>query len=61
VKRTTSVQKMQRRNAEKRQPAPRWALAADGAFVLLGTPTEIPAPAARALVAFIRQLDQGEA
>lgn len=52
---------MQRRNAEKRQPAPRWALAADGAFVLLGTPTEIPAPAARALVAFIRQLDQGEA
>jgi len=41
--------------------AARWALASDGAFVLLGTPTEITRAAARALVDFVRVLDQAEA
>jgi len=42
---------------------PRWALAADGAFVDLASPTreEISAPRARALVDFIRKLDEGQA
>lgn len=35
--------------------APRWALAADGAFVLLGTDVEIPGEDARRLVEFVRQ------
>ncbi len=39
----------------------RWALASDGAFVLLGTSTEIPRDAARALIDFVRVLDQGHA
>jgi hypothetical protein len=38
-----------------------WALRSDGAFVLLGTQTEIPAPAARVLVDFVRRLDAGAA
>ncbi len=42
-------------------PAARWALASDGAFLLLGTNTEIPQPAARALVDFVRRLDGSEA
>jgi hypothetical protein len=45
-------------------PAPnsvRWALASDGAFILLGTDVEIPRPAARALIEFVRQLDAGAA
>ncbi len=37
----------------------RWALTSDGAFVLLDTGTEIPQPAARALVDFVRRLDGG--
>lgn len=44
-------------------PAPashRWALTSDGAFILLGSDTEIPRPAARSLVEFIRVLDRGE-
>jgi hypothetical protein len=39
----------------------RWALASDGALVLLGTSTEIPRTAARALIDFVRVLDQGQA
>lgn len=43
---------------------PRWALTSDGAFLLLDrgqAPShEIPAPAARALVEFVRRLDQAE-
>lgn len=42
-------------------PTPRWALASDGAFVLLGTRIEIQRTAARALVDFVRTLDQGKA
>jgi hypothetical protein len=38
-----------------------WALRQDGAFVLLGTQTEIPRAEARALVEFVRILDRGEA
>lgn len=41
--------------------SPRWALASDGAFVLLGTPIEIPRPAAHALVEFIDVLRRGTA
>lgn len=37
----------------------RWALTSDGAFILLGTQTEIQKPAARALVDFVRALDGG--
>lgn len=39
----------------------RWALTSDGAFILLGTQTEIQKPAARALVDFVRTLDAGTA
>lgn len=39
----------------------RWALTSDGAFMLLGTQTEIQKPAARALVDFVRALDGGAA
>ncbi|MCC7484583.1 MAG: hypothetical protein IT529_06295 [Burkholderiales bacterium] len=58
--------KTRRAKAAVPQPAltggtPRWALASDGAFLLLGTATEIPRPAARALVEFVRVLDEGEA
>lgn len=56
--------KVQRRAATSRPartPPARWALTADGAFVLLGTPLEIPAHQARALVEFIRKLDKAEA
>lgn len=38
-----------------------WALRQDGAFVLLGTQTEIPRADARALIEFVRQLDAGAA
>lgn len=39
----------------------RWALASDGALVLLGTHVEIARPAARALLEFVRRLDKGTA
>lgn len=38
----------------------RWALASDGAFLLLDTDVEIPRPAARALIEFVRLLDKAE-
>lgn len=38
-----------------------WALRQDGAFVLLGTQTEIQRADARALIEFVRQLDAGTA
>ena len=43
------------------KPAIRWALASDGACVLLGTDIEIAKPAARALIEFVRVLDKAEA
>lgn len=39
----------------------RWALTNDGEFILVGTSIEIPQPAARALVEFVRLLDKGAA
>lgn len=40
---------------------PRWALASDGAMILLDSGLEISKPAARALVEFVRALDAGAA
>lgn len=75
-KRRKTLRKSQRNTATSARPDPnaalraqvdaalkeahRWALTSDGAFVLLGTDTEIHRPAARALVAFVRELDGGK-
>ncbi len=41
--------------------APRWALVSDGTLALLGTDMVIPKEHARALIEFLRTLDQGQA
>jgi len=69
TKRIKRVRKVQRRAAKRARNSiekvslatRRWALTNDGAFLLLGTPIEIPKPAARALVDFVRTLDAAEA
>lgn len=55
------VMKPEMQYQDRPTAAARWALASDGAFVLLGTSTEIPRDAARALIDFVRVLDQGQA
>lgn len=56
-----SIAVVQRKPTSALVPAGhRWALTSDGAFILMGTATEIPRPAARSLVEFIRVLDRGE-
>lgn len=62
-KRRASVVLMKRETTYGINPAPanRWALTSDGAFVLMGTSIEIPRPAARVLVDFVRTLDEAAA
>ena len=65
VKRETAPNGARKKGAQRRDSSPaaaaRWALTSDGAFILMGSATEIPAPAARALIEFVRRLDAGAA